>query len=494
MLLTSVIQGLEFNNIKGNLDREINAISYDSREVVENSLFVAISGFAVDGHQFIEKAIKQGASTIILEKDMPIEADVTVVKVDNSRDALAQVSANFYHNPTEQLNLIGITGTNGKTSTTYFIKSIFEQAGKAMGLIGTTGTIIGNELIKNKNTTPESLNLQQFFSQMVDARTANCIMEVSSHSLNLKRVSYSDFNMGIFTNLSPDHLELHKDMDEYFHAKAKLFDLTTEFNIINVDDEYGRKLINHVRGYDTVLLTYGINQKADIYPTNIRYSIAGTTYTVNTPSGSMEITVNLPGDIYVYNSLAAVACAYCNNFSLRTIQQGIQNVKGIKGRMETVYKEEDYRVIVDFSHTEDALEKALTTIRPYVKGKLILVFGVYADESDIGKEKRIGMSHTASKFADFSVVTSDNPKKNDPIMIIEEISEAMDNFNGNYEAILDREAAIQYAVEISGENDTILIAGKGHETTQIIGEQEIPFNETEIVLEALKKKKQFVEL
>ena len=494
MLLATVVHDLEFNNIKGDLNKEINAIAYDSREVVENSVFVAISGFAVDGHEFIQEAINRGASTIILEKDIPVKADVTILKVNNSREALARIAANFYQNPTEQLNLIGITGTNGKTSTTYFIKSILEQAKQSVGLIGTNGTMIDNKRIDNINTTPESLNLQQFFSAMKDANAESCIMEVSSHALNLKRVAYSKFNTGIFTNLTPDHLELHKDMDEYFLAKAQLFDLTNECNIINVDDAYGRRLIDRVKNYETVLLTYGIDQKADIYPSNIHYSLEATRYTLNTPSESMDITVNLPGKIYVYNSLAAIACAYANNISLDTIQKGIQNLKGIKGRMEMIYKDEDFKVIVDFCHTEDALEEALTTIRPYVAGKLILVYGVYADASKMGAEKRIGMGRVASKFADLSVVTSDNPKNHNPVMIIDQISEAMDSYNGHYKAIIDRETAIQYAIEISDKDDTILLAGKGHETTQKIGDVEFPFNETEIVLEALKRKKQFVEL
>ncbi|ASN03949.1 UDP-N-acetylmuramoyl-L-alanyl-D-glutamate--2,6-diaminopimelate ligase [Virgibacillus necropolis] len=494
MLLNSIVQGLEFDTIKGDLNKEISTLSYDSKEVMENSIFVAISGFAVDGHQFIDKAIEQGASTIILEKDMLIEQDVTVLKVINSRDALARVSANFYQNPTEKLNLVGITGTNGKTSSSYFIQSIFEQAKQSTGLIGTIGTLINNKLVKNKNTTPESLNLQSTFSEMTNEKVDNCIMEVSSHSLNLKRVAYSNFNTGIFTNLTPDHLELHNNMDDYFEAKAELFDLTKDFNIINVDDKYGRRLINRVKDYETTLVTFGLEHKADIYPTDIHYSFDKTTYTVNTPSGSVKVAVNIPGKIYVYNSLAAIACAYCNGISLEDIRYGIQNVKGIKGRLETIYKEEEYKVIVDFSHTEDALEQALKTIRPYVKGKLILVFGVYADESDKGREKRDGMSRAASTFADFSVVTSDNPKTFDPLMIVQDISQAMDRYNGKYKTILDREKAIQHAIEISEKDDTILIAGKGHETTQKVGNLEIPFDETKIALEALQEKKQFVEL
>lgn len=494
MLLTSIVQGLEFDKIKGDLNKEIDAISYDSRDTVKGSIFVAISGFNVGGHQFIDHAIEQGASTIILEEDISVEQDVTVLKVVSARDALARISANFYQNPSDGLNLIGVTGTNGKTSTSYLIKAIFEHASQSIGMIGTIGTVINNKHIENKNTTPESLHLQRIFSEMNNKKADNCIMEVSSHSLSLRRVAYSNFNTGIFTNLSPDHLELHENMDEYFETKAELFNMTSQFNIVNTDDPYGRRLANRVKDDESTLVTYGIESKADIYPTDIHYSYEATSYKVHTPSGSIQITVHLPGAIYVYNSLAAIACAYCNGISLKDIQQGIYHVKGIKGRMETIYKEDDYKVIVDFSHTEDALEKALTTIRPYVKGKLILVFGVYADFSDKGREKRIGMSSVAATFADFSVITSDNPKNHDPAEIVGEISDAMKSFGGKYKAILDREAAIQYAVKMSDKDDTILIAGKGHETTQVIGDKEIPFNETDIALKALKEKKQFVQL
>ncbi|PAV31514.1 UDP-N-acetylmuramoyl-L-alanyl-D-glutamate--2,6-diaminopimelate ligase [Virgibacillus profundi] len=492
MLLTSVVQDMEFNKIKGNMEMDITGIAYDSREVVEGSLFVAISGFSVDGHRFINKAIEQGAAAIILEKEIEITEGIAVLQVPNSRNALARISANFYNNPTDQLNVIGLTGTNGKTSTTYFIKSIFEQANQSVGSIGTIGTMINNKLIQNKNTTPESLNLQQFFTKMNDTKVDSCIMEVSSHALNLDRVAYSKFNIGIFTNLSPDHLELHKNMEEYFFAKAKLFELTSDFNVINVDDEYGQKLINIVKVRQAKLITYGIENSADIFPTDIEYTFEGTTYTVNTPAGSIRMKVNLPGAIYVYNSLAAIACAYCNDIPLSVIQKGIQEVGGIDGRMEVVYRQKDYKIMVDFSHTEDALEKALTTIKPYVKGRIILVFGVYADTSESGRDKRYGMARVASEYADLSIVTSDNPKQHDPNVIIEEIAGAMDEHQGDYKTFLDRKEAIEYAVEVSNENDTIFIAGKGHERTQIIGDQEIPFNESEIIFEALKSKKYFV--
>lgn len=483
MLLTDVIKDLHYALVKGDLHIEVNSIAYDSREVVENGVFVAITGFSVDGHRYIDRAIEKGAAAIIVEKDVHIEGEVTVLKVPDTREALAQVAANFYHRPTEQMNLIGITGTNGKTSTTYFLKSIFEETGTSIGIIGTIGTVIGDKVIKNKNTTPESLNLQQIFADMIDSDMKHCVMEVSSHALNLNRVAHSSFNTGIFTNLTPDHLELHNTMTEYFEAKAKLFDMTTDYNIINADDEYGRILKDRLQNREVRLLTYGIEHEADIFASDIHYFADHTVYTVHTPKGSIEIKVNLPGAIYVYNSLAAIATAYCNQFSLQHIAQGIAAVEGIKGRLEVVYQDEDTKIIVDFAHTEDSLEKALTTIRPFTKGRIILVFGVYAADGESGREKRRAMAKVAAKFADFAVVTSDNPKEQDNNLIIREIVEGIEAHNGNYEAIVDRRDAIAFAIEISRKDDVILIAGKGHETSQIVGKTEIPFNEAEIVRE-----------
>lgn len=488
MLLASIIKNLDFTLVQGKLDIEIERITSNSREVKENSLFVAVPGFVVDGHSFINQAIENGAVAVVVDRDINISQDITVIKVSNSRDALANVSAHYHGNPSKEMLLIGITGTNGKTSTSYLVKSIFEEAEKQIGVIGTMGTEFNGSVIKNKNTTPESSELQKLLKLMVDDNVDNCIMEVSSHALELNRVSYCDFNIGIFTNLTPDHLELHKTMDEYFNAKAKLFDLTSEYNIINIDDKYGLRLLDLLKDKSSKLITYGLDDNADIYPSEIHYEFDHTTYTLNTPSGNIRIRVNLPGVIYVYNSLAAIACALCCGIKLETIQAGINNVDGIKGRMEIVYKRGDYNVVVDFSHTEDALEKALNTLKPYVKGRLILVFGVYADSSLDGRKKREGMAKVASKFADLSIVTSDNPKNHDPHMIIQEISEAMGKYKGEYLSILDREEAINYAIDESTENDTILIAGKGHETSQIIGNIEVPFNEREIVMEALKNK------
>ncbi|MDP5275063.1 UDP-N-acetylmuramoyl-L-alanyl-D-glutamate--2,6-diaminopimelate ligase [Chengkuizengella axinellae] len=496
MLLSSVLQDLKYDKIKGDTNIEISAIAYDSRKVVKNGLFLAISGFAVDGHTFIDKAIDKGATVIIVEEDVKIEEDITVLKVTNSRNALARISSNYYHRPTEKLNVVGITGTNGKTSISYFLKSIFEHAERSIGLIGTIGTVINNKVEKNLNTTPESLNLQHTFSKMIEARTDHCIMEVSSHALNLDRVAYSHFNTAIFTNLSPDHLELHHDMEEYFEAKAKLFELSKDYNIINIDDDYGKKLINKVEKYETKLLTYGLDKDADIFASNIKYSADGTTYKVHTPSGNMDMKVNLPGVIYVYNSLAAIACAYCNQIPLEVTKEGIQKLEGIKGRFEVVYQKNNYKIVIDFAHTEDALKNAILTLKQHAKGRIIVVFGVYADPGESGTDKRRAMGQVAANYADFSIVTSDNPKDQDPDLIIQEITQAIEESGGTdtYDAVVDRKEAIKYAIDISEQDDIILIAGKGHETSQVIGTTEIPFNEKEIVLDIIKNKNQVLEI
>lgn len=487
MQLASIVKDLQFELVKGDLNIDVEAVAFDSREVVQNSVFVAVSGFTVDGHSFIPKAVGLGATAIIVEKDVQVDDYITVLKVRDTRDALALLSSNFYGRPTDKLNMVGITGTNGKTSISYFMKSILEQAGKSVGIIGTIGTMIGDQLKKNKNTTPESLYLQQIFADMVSSDISHCVMEVSSHALSLKRVAYSRFHTGIFTNLTPDHLELHNSMEEYFEAKALLFDLTTDYNIINTDDPYGRRLIDKVKHYKTKLITYGIDNKADVYASDIRYFIDSTVYNVHTPAGTIEIKVNLPGKIYVLNSLAAIACAYCNGISLEVIKDGIQAVEGIKGRMEVVYKDNDSLVIVDFAHTEDSLEKALQTLRPYAKGRIILVFGVYAAAGELGHDKRSSMGKVAAEHADLSVVTSDNPKDQDPDAIIADIVASIEADGGTYKAIVDRKEAIEYALTISRKDDIVLITGKGHETSQVIGKTEIPFNEAEIVNEFKKR-------
>ncbi|WP_262676210.1 UDP-N-acetylmuramoyl-L-alanyl-D-glutamate--2,6-diaminopimelate ligase [Paenibacillus sp. J5C2022] len=492
MLLTSMLTELNYTVLQGDADIDISSIAFDSREVEKNGLFVAINGFKVDGHQFIAKAVELGAVAVLVEKDIQVEGPVTVLKVDDTREAMAMAAASFYGHPTNSLDLIGITGTNGKTSTTYFVKSILEAAGRTVGVIGTIGAMIGTQTLKTKSTTPttpESLHLQHMFADMAGSGVDYCVMEVSSHALSLKRAAASRFSAGIFTNLTPDHLELHRTMEEYFEAKASLFDLTSRFNVINSDDLFGRRLIERLRDRDVKLVTYGIDQKSDIMASDIRYYEDYTTYAVHTPTGSIAIRVNLPGSIYVYNSLAAVAWAYSHGIAVDHIAAGIRAVESIRGRLEVVYRDEERKIIVDFAHTEDSLEKALSTLRPYTKGRLILVFGVYAAPGHEGSGKRQAMAKVAADYSDIAVVTSDNPKDQDPDAIIAEVSAAVEAAGGAYYGIVDRREAIQHAIAISRKDDVILIAGKGHETTQVIGKTEVPFNEAEIVNEIMSERR-----
>lgn len=489
MLLKDLLNMLDYKILNGDVNKNITAVTFDSRKAAKDSLFVAIKGFTVDGHDMIPQAIENGAAAAVVENDMEIDAgDVTLIKVQDTRDALARLSANFYENPSQSLNVIGITGTNGKTSITQFLNGILSEADHRAGIIGTMGTTINGENIETNNTTPESLDIQRFLNDMKNESHDYCLMEVSSHALNLKRAAYTSFHTGVFTNLSPDHLELHKTMDEYFDAKAILFDMTEKFNIINSDDFYGQQLIERLKNHHAETYSYGLSEKADFYATNIQYHFDHTDFTVHTPFGSEQITIHLPGEIYVSNSLAAIAVACCNGISLDRIKNGLNKVKNISGRFEVVYEKDDFKVIVDFAHTEDALQKTLSILRKFVKGKIIVVFGVYADMSQSGTEKRHGMGRIAAEYADFSVVTLDNPKHHDPELIIKETIESIERNKGKYTAIPDREEAIRHAIQISEKDDFILLAGKGHERTQVIGSQEIEFSEKDIVAEAMKEK------
>ncbi|RKD34295.1 UDP-N-acetylmuramoyl-L-alanyl-D-glutamate--2,6-diaminopimelate ligase [Thermohalobacter berrensis] len=483
MKLKTIVNNLHnIVNIEGNLDINIDNIVYDSRKATENSIFVAIEGFKVDGHKFIADAVDKGAKAVVVEKKVNVKDDVSVIRVNNSRVALAQLSSIFFKNPSEKLDLIGITGTNGKTTTTYLIKSIFEAADRKIGLIGTMGSIVGNEINKTNNTTPESLDLQRSFRKMVDKGLDSCVMEISSHSLELNRVDFSDVNVGIFTNLSEDHLDFHKTLEDYFEAKLKLFYKTKDYNIVNSDDKYGKKIIEKIKELDTPVLTYGIDSKADIKATDIEYNNNGVRYLLNTPKGSIKIELNIPGKFSVYNSLAAAACGYAYNISLETIKKALERVKGVKGRFELVPNNRDISIIIDYAHTPDGFKKVLNTIEQFAEGRKIIVFGCGGDRD---RTKRPKMGEIAARYCDLSILTTDNARSEDPADIVEDILVGVKKVNGNYKIILDRREAIKYAIENSKPKDVILVAGKGHETYQIIGDNIYLFDERKIILEIL---------
>lgn len=484
MNLKDILKDYTFKLIKGNVDINITGIENDSRKVKKGNLFIAEEGFTVDGHDYVHKAVENGAVAIVIEREVPIEGDIAVIKVEDSIDALARFSSIFHKEPWKDLKMIGITGTNGKTSITYFIRSILEVNKNKVGIIGTIGAVVENENVKLNNTTPNSLVIHDLLKKMVDVETDACIMEVSSHSLELKRVEYMDFQIGIFTNLTKDHLDYHKTMEKYFNSKLKLFYKTNKFNIINIDDIYGKKIAEIV-GKRLPLLTYGIETKADIFATNIEFALSKVKFTLNTPKGSTNIVLNVPGEFSVYNALAAAACAYSYGVSLEVIKNGLEAVEGIKGRFEVVPTNTDYTVIIDFAHTADGLEKVLTVIDKFAQGRKIVIFGAGGNRD---KTKRPEMGETVGHHADLSIVTSDNPRYEDPEMIIEDILVGTKKSGGKYVKIVDRIEAIKYALDNAMSKDIILLAGKGHETYTIIGGKTIPCDERQIVLDYLNSK------
>ncbi|MGF7058806.1 UDP-N-acetylmuramoyl-L-alanyl-D-glutamate--2,6-diaminopimelate ligase [Brassicibacter mesophilus] len=486
MKLSKLISELEIVSINGETDIDINSINHDSRKVIQGSLFIAIKGFKVDGHDYILEAISNGARAIIVDKKIIINSDIkdiTIIEVHDTRLALASVASIYYDNPSGKIELIGITGTNAKTTTTYLIKSIFEAVDKKTGIIGTIGNVINDKLVKSENTTPESLELQQALYSMVKEGHSSCAMEVSSHSLELNRVAFCKFNVGVFTNLTTDHLDYHKTFENYFKAKMKLFYMTDKYNIINIDDKHGREMIDQISHINTPLLTYGIEEKADIYADEIEYFADGVRFMLNTPKGSVRIKMNIPGHFSVYNSLAASACAYSYGISLDEIQKGLESVKGVRGRLEIVPTNKDFTVMIDFAHTADALEKVLGIVDQFALGRKVIVFGAGGDRDT---SRRAPMGKVAGKYCDLCIVTSDNPRTEDPQAIIDDIVQGVKSVNGNYVEIIDRKEAIRYAIENSKPKDIIILAGKGHETYTILGDKKYPFDEREIVMEILQ--------
>ncbi len=484
MKLENIMKNYPFEIIKGNINLNILDIQNDSRKVKKNTLFIAEKGFTVDGHNYIKKAIENGAIAIVIQDDVEIEDDLTFIKVENSTDAMAKFASNFYEESWKKMNMVGITGTNGKTSTTYFIKSILEANKEKVGILGTMGALIDNNPRDLDNTTPNSLIIHNLLGEMVKAKVDTCVMEVSSHALDLKRVEYMDFQIGIFTNLTKEHLDYHETMENYFQSKIKLFYKTNKYNILNIDDPYGRKILDLLKR-ETPILTYGIKNKADIFASDIEYSLSKVEFTLNTPLGKRRIKLNVPGEFSIYNGLAAAACGYAMEIDLDLIKKGLESVQGVKGRFEVVPTNTDYTVIIDFAHTADSLEKVLTVMDEFAEGRKVVVFGAGGNRD---KTKRPEMGETVARHADFSIVTSDNPRYEDPEKIIEDVLVGTKKIGGKYVSIVDRIDAIKYALKNAKPKDIILLAGKGHETYTILGDEIIPCDEKQIVLDYLKNK------
>lgn len=440
---------------------------------------MCIKGFKTDGHSYINKAIEQGAVAIVSENETE-NLNIPVILVSNSRKALSQIASNFYQNPTSKLTLIGITGTNGKTTTTYLIKNILEQAGKKVGLIGTNQNMIGQKVLETERTTPESLELFELFAQMVNEGVEYVVMEVSSHSLELHRVYGCNFKVAVFTNISQDHLDFHKNMESYLEAKAKLFDMA-ENGAINIDDEGGKKIFENCKCSH---ISYSTKENADIIAKDILVTEKDVSFNCITKSENALIRLNIPGVFSVYNALSAIsACLLCN-IPMDTIKKGLLNAEGVKGRAEVAFYNDKFTIIIDYAHTPDGLLNILETVKGFAKGRVVTLFGCGGDRD---KTKRSQMGKIAGELSDFCIITSDNPRTEKPISIINDILEGIMQTVCKFVAIENRYEAIKYAILNAQQNDVIVLAGKGHETYQEINTIKKHFDEREVVLEITQK-------
>jgi UDP-N-acetylmuramoyl-L-alanyl-D-glutamate--2,6-diaminopimelate ligase len=478
-------------------DPAVSGIVYDSRHAAAGSVFVALRGLQADGTAYAREAVNRGAVAIFAEAPGPAGHRVPWFQVAEGRLALAALASEFYGRPSERLSLVGITGTNGKTTTSYVLSSIFEAAGVKCGRIGTVGYRIGNREFEAARTTPEAPELQRMLRDMVAQGCGACVMEVSSHALVLRRADHLRFSAGVFTNLTRDHLDFHGDMEEYFTAKRRLFALLPDdaVGVTNADDRRGRDFAAAAARP----VTYAIDAPADVTPGPITFSLDGLVFDVRTPRGTMHIRSKLVGRPNAYNILAAVATATALDLPFSAIEEGVRRLENVPGRFQVVSSpHDDVRIVVDYAHTDDALKNLLETARPLAQGRVITVFGCGGDRD---KTKRPLMGAVAARLSDMVVVTSDNPRSEDPEQIIEDIRRGIvlpaDRVGPKGHgpratpslAIVDRKAAIETAVREAAAGDLILVAGKGHEKYQVIGERTLPFDDVEVARAALAQRR-----
>lgn len=452
-------------------DTEITGIAYNSRNVMPGNIFVCIKGYETDGHKYARDAVNNGASIIIAQDKIDVE--VPVWYVENSRRTIAELACEFYGNASKKFKLVGVTGTNGKTTITYLVKSILDEAGKCVGIIGTNQNIIGDKVLLTQSTTPttpNALELQQLFAEMAQSEAEYVVMEVSSHALELDRVHGCRFDVGVFTNLTQDHLDFHGTMENYLGAKAKLFDICDK-GVVNFDDEGGKKI---VRGASCEMLTVGLGEECGLRAENIKISARGTDFDMIYKGEKYPVHIQIPGKFSVYNAICAAGAALELGISPETICRGLAAATGVTGRVEVVPTDTDYTVIIDYAHTPDGLENIIKCIKEFAEGRVITLFGCGGDRDNT---KRAVMGEIAGKYSDFSIITSDNPRTEDPEKIVAQIEEGMKRTNGEYTVITDRREAIAYALDNAGKGDAIILAGKGQETYQIIGKEKFDFDE-----------------
>ncbi len=484
MMLNELLESTPALEVAGNAHVEIGGIVCDSRQVKPGWLFVAIPGTRADGTGFIAEALSNGAVAVVSEGRLELGRDVVHVHVPDARRALAELANAFFGNLSARMDVIGVTGTNGKTTTSYMIRSILRAGGHVPGLLGTVAYEIGDHTIPAIRTTPEAPDIHSMFRQMLDHGCDAVVMEVSSHALALERVRGIQFRTAVFTNLTQDHLDFHQDMESYFSTKSMLFEsmagVEGQTAVINLDDPWGRRLVEERRlGVD--VLTYGFDDRAQVRADAIRLDLHGTRFQVETPWGSGKVRLKLLGRFNVHNALAAMAAGGLGGIGFRQMVGALEKLENVPGRLELVPNRRGRKIFVDYAHTDDALKNVLTTLREICKGRLIIVFGCGGNR-DRGKREKMG--RVASELADYAIVTSDNPRREDPGMIAADVTAGFADAD-RYEVVLDRRAAIAAGIGKARRKDLLLIAGKGHETYQEFADTIVPFDDREVVRELI---------
>lgn len=496
--LFELLAEVNYLRLAGAPDARVTGVAYDSRKVEAGNLFACLPGQHTDGHLFINDALARGAAAILAQAGrVPEEQDLggaTLVEVEDTRAALAAAANAFYDYPSREISLVGITGTNGKTTTSYLVEAILRRAGFTTGVIGTLGHHVGEEMRPASHTTPEAPDLQSLLRSMVEAGVTHAAMEVSSHALALRRADHCAFSCAVFTNLTRDHLDFHADPRDYFEAKARLFCDPVFFprdrlriNVINLDDPYGRALVERAVG---ITVTYGIEGRGDVMAREVALTAAGTSFHVQTPQGVLPVNLQLVGSFNVYNALAALAVALGAGVKLEQAVAALESVPPIRGRFERVEAGQDCAVVVDYSHTPDGLEKALRDARRLVPGRLLVVFGAGGDRD---RGKRPLMGEIAARLADLVFITSDNPRSEQPEQIIRQIMAGIPRASRRRCRVEpDRRQAIGIALQEARPEDLVLIAGKGHETYQIFADRTVHFDDREVVTEIVAERRQQV--
>ena len=483
MQLKTLLEDVDYQLVQGNVEQEISALIYDSRKAAPGAVFVCICGAVRDGHDFAAEVTQNGCPVLIVQRDVDVAEDVTVIRVEDTRLALAQTSAAFFGHPARELTTIGITGTKGKTTATYMVRSILEHSGYKTGLIGTIETIIGEEKIPSANTTPESYVVQESFRKMVDAGCKCVVMEVSSQGLMLHRVSGFVFDYGIFTNLEPDHIgpNEHKDLADYIHCKSLLFKQCRQ-GIFNADDSHLQEILE---GHTCEVETYGFSEDADLRASNVHLMDKGGTLGVAYHmSGKLEmdVEIDIPGKFSVYNSMTAIAI--CRHFGVKeeTILDSLSKIR-VKGRVEIVPVSSKFTLMIDYAHNAMSLESLLSTLKEYHPKRLVCLFGCGGNRS---RDRRFQMGEVSSRLADLTIVTSDNPRNEEPQAILDDIVTGVQKADGEYVTIIDRAEAIRYAIENAKEGDVIVLAGKGQEDYQEIKGKKHHMDERELVADVVR--------